>query len=250
MIQVNYNDLYILQNDLFGCLESRGHQSMEESYKTLFRCDVISYCANNKFTTFTRTVCGLINSDGGKSQMQWWIIQSTRTVLKWNIDDFAVFKNDVQCSLSHVAVVTKHKQSYYCGRRLSWKQYSEGNVTIIQRFIITIKRPSHFRLFFIVQHSTSWIEDVKISQADVNKVIRMNPGFSHFIHVRDHMMFHIWSFPFKVLDITVTPMKEDAFVDLTLYDGPSTLTPHPELSGCITTLSVCNTPWGQLSIKV
>ena len=25
---------------------------------------------------------------------------------------------------------------------------------------------------------------------------------------------------------------------------------HPELSGCITTLTVCNTPWGQLSIKV
>ena len=25
---------------------------------------------------------------------------------------------------------------------------------------------------------------------------------------------------------------------------------HPELSGCITTLTVCNIPWGQLSIKV
>ena len=225
MTQVNCNDVYVLQNGFFGCLASRGHQSIEESYKTLFRCDVISYCANNKFTRFTRTVCGLINSDGGKSQMQWWITQSTRTVLKWMIDDFAVFKNDAQCSLSHVAMVTEHKQSYYCGRRLSWKQYSEGNVTIIQRFLMTMKYPSHFRLFFITKHSTSLIEDMKNSQASVNRVISINPGFSHFIHIEGLIMFHIGSFPFKVLHITVTPMKEYGFVDLTIYDGPSNLTP-------------------------
>ena len=222
--QVNCNDVRIWQNGLFGCLESRGHQSLAESYKTLIRCNIIKYCSYNNFNQFTKTVCGLILCDEGKSHVKWWITQRKRTVLKWNIIEFMVFKNDAKCSLSHLAWITDRKRSYYCGHHLPWKELSKGSVTVIQRFIMTLRQPSHFKLFFTVEHNEPLINKKK-TQVDVRKAIHLTPKFSYIVQTDNLMIFLCGSFPFHILDITMISLNKNVSVDLTIYDGPSKLTP-------------------------
>ena len=221
--QVNCDNVHTWQNSLFGCLEGRGHQSLAKSYKTLIRCNIIKYCSYNNFNQFTKTVCGLILSDEEKSHMEWWITQSKRTVLKWNIVEFMVFKNDAKCSLSHLAWITDRKRSYYCGYHLPWKQFSKGSVTVIQRFIMTLKQPSHFKLFFTAEHNVP-LTNKKKTQFDV-RTVQQSPIFSHFVQTDDLIIFLTRSFPFHVLDITVISVKKYASVDLTIHDGPSRRTP-------------------------
>ena len=69
------------------------------------------------------------------------------------------------------------------------------------------------------------IKERKTFRVHVKNTIRMSPGFSHSIHVDDLMLFLIGSFPFQVLEITLTSMTKDAVLDLKIYDGPSKLTP-------------------------
>ena len=221
----NCNEIYIWQNSLFGCLESNGYESVAESHTTLMGCSIMKYCTDNTFKQFTRTVCGLIKSDQRKSHIRWSITQRKRTVLEWTFDKFVVFKKNAECSLSHVAMVTEHKISYFCGNRLTWKEYSKGNVTINQRFVMTLKEPSYFRLFFHTVYNTLLIEKRNIFRARVKNIIRTSPGFSHSIHVDDLMLFLIGSFPFQVLDITLTSTTKKSLLDLKIYDGPSKLTP-------------------------
>ena len=222
---VNSNEIFIWQNGLFGCLQNRGQHSVVDTYTNLFQWNIINYCGDNSFKRFTRTPCGYIRSTSGKTNMQWWISQSKRTVLKWNIIEFMVLKSDAHCSFSHVAWMTESKQSYYCGHHLPWKEFTKGNVTIIQQFILTVKRPSYFKLFFNVEHHKSLIPPKKKFQIDVNKVVHISPRFSYSEYCGDLMLFLIGPFPFQVLDITVTSMKGNVLQDLTIYDGPSLLTP-------------------------
>ena len=175
--QVKSNEFLIWQNALFGCLESHLHNSMAKTYQSLMQYPIVHYGNDHKiFKHFPRTPSGNIHSNIEKTYMQWWITQSKRTVLKWTVIQFLVFKNDVACSLSHAAWMTEHKLSYYCGYyHLPWEKFTKGNVTIIQRFILTTKRPSSFKLFFN-------IECKKISQVDVNKIVHISPRLSHFVH--------------------------------------------------------------------
>ena len=218
--QVKSNEFLIWQNALFGCLESHGHHSIVETYQNLMQCPIVHYGNDYKiFKHFPRTPCGNIHSNKENTYMQWWITQRKRTVLKWTVIKFLVFKNDVACSLSHVAWMTEHKQSYHCGYyHLPWKKFTKGNVRIIQRFILTTKRPSSFKLFFNIEFK-------KIPQVDVNKLVQISPRLTDFVHSDDLMLFLVGSFPFQALDITIASMKGNVMLDLTVYDGPSKLTP-------------------------
>ena len=62
---------------------------------------------------------------------------------------------------------------------------------------------------------------IKLFTSVQDLVILFTPG--------DLMLFLIGSFPFQVLDITITSVKSNVLLDLTVYDGPSKLT--PTLSG-------------------
>ena len=220
----NSNEIFIWQNGLLGCIEHRGQQSVADTYTNLFQCNIINYCSNNSFKRFTRTTCGHIRSTSRKTNMQWWISQSKRTVLKWNIIEFMVFKNDAHCSFSHVAWTTESKQSYYCGHHLPWKEHTKGNVTIIQRFMLTLKHSLYFELFFNVDHHKYLTPQKKNLEINVNKVVHISPRFSHFVHSDDLMLFLVGPFPFQIFNITITSLKGTVLQDLTIYDGPSKLT--------------------------
>ena len=103
---------------------------MAGSSADLMRCDIIIYCTHNDFKRSTKTSCGHIQSNEEEFYTQWRITQDASSLLKWNMVEFMVVKNDVHYSKSHLVWIEQREKSYYCGFHLPWEKYSQGDVAI------------------------------------------------------------------------------------------------------------------------
>ena len=224
-LAVHGNRIRILQNALVGCLSGSRHSSLVELSDNIMQCNLIQYCRQTQLNYFKKTDCGLIHSDNKVSHMKWLIIQSPNILIKWNFIEFMVFKNDVMCSMSNVEFISENR-AIYCGYYLPFDSHSKGSVTIIQHFITTLKTASYFKVFFYVEYNTL-VTNGSVGRYDINMIIHARPSLSHK-HVAaggEEMLYILGSFPYQALNIMLALMKTEFLQDLTVYDGPSELTP-------------------------
>ena len=133
--------------------------------------------------------------------MQWWITQDASTLIRLNMVEFMVVKNDVHCSKSHIVWIEQNKRSFYCGFHLPWEKYSQGDVAITQNFILTLRYVSYFTLFFNVE---LFVIDVSYKQYALRfyyKYIQISEGLTHVAYDTNFQLFVIGSFPFQLLEI-------------------------------------------------
>ena len=105
---------------------------------------------------------------------------------------------------------------------MPWKQYSGGNITITQQFLLTLKQSSTFTFFFYVISYRKYIE---FPFAIFTRFAPIIPQPKHIIYDGDVGLYLTGSSPLQILNVSITLLKGSSTEGFVLYDGPSQLCP-------------------------
>ena len=206
----------IWQRGLYKSLDDM-QISLSDTFHNLMQSDFLTYTQVNYFTHYSNLLCGLITSNPKLVKRCWWVNQKSATTLKWEILKFLVHKDSVECFASYVEWTENQKTFRFCGYRLPWQQYSGGNITITQQFLITLKHSSTFTFFFYVISYRKYIE---FPFAIFAFII---PQPKRISYDGDVGIYLTGSSPLQILNLNITLLKGSRTEGFVLYDGPSHL---------------------------
>ena len=213
----------IWQRGLYESVNNR-HVSVIATFRNLMQCDLLTFTLDNHFAYFNNLACGLIKANSEVESRRWWVTQKSATTLKWDILKFMVYKppDSLECLGSYVEWMEHQKTSRRCGHMLPWQQYSGGNITINQQFIVTLKQSQTFTFLFYVISSKKYIE---FPQATFKKFAHIIPLPNHKTYDGDMRFYLIGSSPLQILNMNIIILMWTGMEGFVLYDGPSQLCP-------------------------
>ena len=213
----------IWQRGLYESVNSR-HVSVIATFRNLMQCDLLTFTLDNHFAYFNNLTCGLIKANSEVESRRWWVTQKSATTLKWDILKFMVYKppDSLECLGSYVEWMEHQKTSRRCGHMLPWQQYSGGNITINQQFIVTLKQSQTFTFLFYVISRKKYIE---FPQATFKKFAHIIPLPNHKTYDGDMGFYLIGSSPLQILNMNIIILMWTGMEGFVLYDGPSQLCP-------------------------
>ena len=191
----------IWQRGLYESVNNR-HVSVIATFRNLMQCNLLTFTLDNHFTYFNNLAYGLIKANSEVESRRWWVTQKLATTLKWDILTFMVYKSpdSLECLGSYVEWMEHQKTSRLCGHMLPWLQYSGGNITINQQFIVTLKQSQTFTFLFYVISCKKYIE---FPQATFKKFAHIIPLPNHKTYDGDMRFYLIGSSPLQILNMNI-----------------------------------------------